>query len=47
MENVRGIAKCFLKYSKYREDMLRYLSWAFGKSEMATVWFDLIDSTSS
>ena len=47
VENFRGIAKCLLKYSKYREDIQDDLSLAFGRSELATVWFDLIDSTYS
>ena len=43
VENVRRIAKFLLKYSKYREDII-HLSLAFGRSDLAAVWFDLSDS---
>ena len=46
MENVRRIAKFLLKYSKYSIQNTEkiHLNLAFGRSDLAAVWFDLIDS---
>ena len=47
LENVRGIAKYFNVLKIKGRYTIRYLSLAFGRSELATVWSDQINSTNS